>query len=71
MIGPGLHVPIARPHPPRWLSSRDSAEEQGKANLVAAWTYGVLHMACCNIHSAPPALCPHIEWGGRGILAFP
>ena len=27
---------------------------------------GVLH-----VHSAPPALCPHIEWAVAGILGVP
>ena len=27
---------------------------------------GVLH-----IHSAPPALCPHIEWAVAGVLGVP
>jgi hypothetical protein len=28
--------------------------------------HGVLH-----VHSAPPALCPHIEWAVAGILGMP
>ena len=41
---------------------------QGKANLVLprealVSVYGVLQ-----VHSAPPALCPHIEWAVAGIV---
>ena len=39
---------------------------QGKANLVEGGTvsvYGVLQ-----VHSAPPALCPHIEWAVAGTV---
>ena len=44
---------------------------QGKANLVCCQeetvsAHGVLH-----IHSAPPALCPHIEWAVAGVLGVP
>ena len=42
---------------------------QGKATLVLGGTvsaHGVLY-----VHSAPPALCPHIEWAVAGIVGAP
>jgi len=43
----------------------------GKAHLVRSQgglvsVRGVLH-----VHSAPPALCPHIEWAVAGVLGMP
>jgi Protein of unknown function (DUF3145) len=41
----------------------------GKANLVLGGTvpaHGVLY-----VHSAPPALCSHIEWAVAGIVGVP
>src|ERR1700735_3559689 len=41
----------------------------GKANLVLGGTvpaHGVLY-----VHSAPPALCSHIEWAVAGIVGAP
>jgi hypothetical protein len=43
----------------------------GKTNLVRLQgglvsVRGVLH-----VHSAPPALCPHIEWAVAGVLGVP
>jgi hypothetical protein len=45
------------------------ASPLGKANFVLGGTvpaHGVLY-----VHSAPPALCPHIEWAVAGIVGAP
>lgn len=42
---------------------------QGKANLVKEArlsAQGVLY-----VHSAPPALCPHVEWAVAGVVGMP
>ena len=49
---------------------------------MAAWSEGKTHLVCCrevwvsvrgvlHVHSAPPALCPHIEWAVAGVLGVP
>jgi hypothetical protein len=41
---------------------------QGKANLVLAREAPVSVYGVLQVHSAPPALCPHIEWAVAGIV---
>src|ERR1700748_1250839 len=48
------------------------ARTQGKANLVAGLSGGTVSaQGVLHIHSAPPALCPHVEWAVAGILGVP
>src|ERR1700749_5067459 len=48
------------------------ARTQGKANLVAGLSGGtVLAQGVLHVLSAPPALCPHVEWAVAGILGVP
>jgi hypothetical protein len=60
----------------RWVADRTATARAprplGKANLVTAWevivtvaTRGVVF-----VHSAPPALCPHVEWALAGVLGM-
>src|ERR1700684_676668 len=49
---------------------------QGKANLVLRREAPVSVFGVLQVHSAPPALCPHIEWavagaGGGGVRQPP
>jgi hypothetical protein len=41
---------------------------QGKANLVLPREAPVSVYGVLQVHSAPPALCPHIEWAVAGIV---
>jgi Protein of unknown function (DUF3145) len=41
---------------------------QGKANLVLRREAPVSVYGVLQVHSAPPALCPHIEWAVAGIV---
>src|ERR1700743_2569842 len=48
------------------------ARTQGKANLVAGLSGGTVSaQGVLHVHSAPPALCPHIEWAVAGVLGVP
>jgi Protein of unknown function (DUF3145) len=53
---------IAQCAPPRSLGKTHLGRSQG--GLVSV--HGVLQ-----VHSAPPALCPHIEWAVAGIVGVP
>src|SRR6266487_2061251 len=52
-----------------WISLPEP-RSLGKAHLVRQGgpvsVRGVLH-----VHSAPPALCPHVEWAVAGVLGVP
>jgi hypothetical protein len=41
---------------------------QGKANLVLSREAPVSVYGVLQVHSAPPALCPHIEWAVAGTV---
>src|ERR1700733_14954335 len=41
---------------------------QGKANLVLRREAPVSVYGVLQVHSAPPALCPHIEWAVAGTV---
>src|SRR6201996_5674241 len=41
---------------------------QGKANLVLPREAPVSVYGVLQVHSAPPALCPHIEWAVAGTV---
>jgi Protein of unknown function (DUF3145) len=50
---------------PAWMRSL------GKTNLVR-WQGGLVSVSgVLQVHSTPPALCPHIEWAVAGILRVP
>jgi hypothetical protein len=43
----------------------------GKAHLVR-WQGGLVSVrGVLQVHSAPPALCPHVEWAVAGVLGMP
>src|SRR6201985_3912239 len=44
---------------------------QGKANLVLRREAPVSVYGVLQVHSAPPALCPHIEWAVAGTVGMP
>src|ERR1700759_4013805 len=43
---------------------------QGKANLVLRREAPVSVYGVLQVHSAPPALCPHIEWAVAGTVGL-
>src|SRR5512135_1553538 len=54
------------PTRPRVVGEGDP-RRTGRSDVSAqALARGVLH-----VHSAPPALCPHIEWAVAGVLGMP
>src|SRR5215475_13292902 len=52
-------------HTPRWRGRRGRRTSSASGEVWVS-VRGVLH-----VHSAPPALCPHIEWAVAGVLGVP
>jgi Protein of unknown function (DUF3145) len=43
----------------------------GKTNLIHSQGGQVSVRGVLHVHSAPPALCPHVEWAVAGVLGVP
>jgi hypothetical protein len=48
-----------------------STRSLGKTYLVCCWEVWVSVRGVLHVHSAPPVLCPHIEWAVAGVLGVP